>query len=142
MPKLLRPVDMNKCLGCFTCMNVCSSVNHKNHSLIKSAIKVRTIGGMTSGYIAIVCLGCKEPACMEVCPSHALEKRSGGGVLLKHPDKCIGCRKCENVCIMRAVNFDDEEKKPIICRHCGVCSQFCPHDCLQMIEAEEVVSYA
>ena len=130
---------MNKCLGCFTCMNVCSSVNQNNHSLIKSAIKVRTIGGMTSGFIAIVCLGCREPACMEVCPSRALEKRSGGGVQLKNPEKCIGCRKCENVCIMRAINFDDETKKPIICRHCGVCSHYCPHDCLQMVETEEAV---
>ena len=136
MPKILQPKDMNKCLGCFTCMNVCAVVNQKNHSLIKSAIKVRTTGGMTSSFIAIVCLGCREPACMEICPSHALEKRNGGGVLVK-AEKCIGCRKCESVCIMRAVNFDDETKKPIICRHCGMCARFCPHNCLQMVEVPE-----
>jgi Fe-S-cluster-containing dehydrogenase component len=117
-------------------MNVCSVVNQKNHSLVKSAIKVRTAGGISSGYIAIVCLGCREPACMEVCPSHALEKRQGGGVFVK-AEKCIGCRKCETACIMRAINFDDETKKPIICRHCGLCSRFCPHNCLLMVEAEE-----
>ena len=44
MPKTLRAIDMNKCLGRFTCMNVCAAVNYKNHSLIKSAIKVRTTG--------------------------------------------------------------------------------------------------
>jgi Fe-S-cluster-containing dehydrogenase component len=107
--------------------------NQKNHSLIKSAIKVRTIGGMSSGFTAIVCLGCQEPACLEVCPSHALENRRGGGVVLKE-EKCIGCRKCETACIMRAVNFDEETKKPIICRHCGVCARFCPHECLQMVD--------
>src|SRR5215510_967133 len=123
MPKILQPKEMNKCLGCFTCMNVCSVVNQKNHSLAKSAIKVRTAGGISSDYIAIVCLGCQEPACMEVCPSHALEKRKDGrGVSLKE-DKCIGCRKCETACIMRAVNFNDETKKPIICRHCGLCTR-------------------
>jgi len=116
-------------------MNVCSVLNHKNHSLAKSAIKVRTTGGMSSNYIAIVCLGCREPACMEVCPSHAIEKRAGGGVQV-HEEKCIGCRKCENACIMRAVNFDAETKKPIICRHCGMCVRFCPHGCLQMVNAE------
>ena len=122
-------------------MNICSIVNQKNHSLIKAAIKVRTAGGMDSSMIAIVCLGCQEPACLEVCPSHALEKREGGGVLLKE-EKCIGCRNCENACIMRAVNFDTETKKPIICRHCGLCARFCPHDCLQMIDTGEVENHA
>ena len=141
MPKILKPKEMNKCLGCFTCMNVCSTVNQKNHSLSKSALKVRTTGGPTSEFVAIVCLGCKEPACMEVCPSYALEKRPGGGVLVRR-EKCIGCRKCVPACIMRAINFDDETKKPIICSHCGVCTRFCPHDCLQMIDVEEVMPHA
>ena len=141
MPKILQPKEMNKCIGCFTCMNVCAVVNQKNHSLIKSAIKVRTVGGMESKFIAIVCLGCQEPACMEVCPGQALEKREGGGVLLKS-EKCIGCRKCENACIMRAVNYDNETRKPIICRHCGMCARFCPHGCLQLVEAKEAVVHA
>ena len=135
MPKILQPKEMRKCLGCFSCMSVCSVVNQNNHSLIKSAIKVRTTGGMSSSFIAVVCLGCKEPACLEVCPSHALEKRLGGGVLLDE-EKCIGCRKCEYACIVHAVNFDEETKKPIICRHCGVCTFYCPHDCLLMIEVK------
>jgi len=116
-------------------MNVCASTGQKNHSLVKSAIKVRTTGGMDSSFIAIVCLACPDPACMEVCLSDALVLRNGGGVTLI-PEKCIGCRKCESACIMRAVNFDVETKKPIICRHCGICARFCPHDCLQMVDPE------
>ena len=141
MPKILQPKEMNKCLGCFTCMNVCAAVNQKDHSLIKSALKIRTAGGMSSGFIAIVCLGCHEPACMEVCPGNALEKRKGGGVYVK-AEKCIGCRKCQDACIMRAINFDNDTRRPIICRHCGICARFCPHGCLQMIETGEAVIYA
>jgi len=115
-------------------MLVCASFNQKNHSLVKSAIRVRTTGGMSSNFIAIVCLGCKKPACMEVCPSHALVLRDGGGVHLK-PEKCIGCRQCEAACIVSAVNFDEETNKPIICHHCGICARYCPHDCLQLIDA-------
>ena len=140
MPKVLRSMDMNKCLGCFTCMNVCAATGQQNHSLVKSAIRVRTTGGMSSDFIAVVCLGCLEPACMEVCPSHALERRQGGGVVLVS-EKCIGCRLCEQNCIMGAVIFDEETQKPIICHHCGACSRYCPHDCLQMMEAEEVLAY-
>ncbi|MCL2276584.1 MAG: 4Fe-4S binding protein [Treponema sp.] len=139
MPKVLQPKEMRKCLGCFTCMSACSTVNHKNHSLIKSAIKIRTSGGMSSGFLAIICFACKDPACMEVCPSHALEKRKGGGVLLTE-EKCIGCRKCENACIVHAVNFDQETQKPIICHHCGLCAHYCPHDCLILVEAKEDIA--
>jgi Fe-S-cluster-containing dehydrogenase component len=72
---------------------------------------------------------------MEVCQCHAIEKRAGGGV--RHiEEKCIGCRKCEQACIVQAVYFDEETKKPIICRHCGICAHYCPHDCLQMIETK------
>ena len=136
MPKVLRSEEMNKCLGCFTCMTVCAATRQKNHSIVKSAIKVRTTGGMDSSYIAIVCLGCPEPACMEVCPSDALILRAGGGVVFI-PEKCIGCRQCESACIMRAVNFDIEARKPIICSHCGVCARFCPHDCLKLVDTDE-----
>jgi len=138
MQKVLRFKDVDKCLGCFTCMNVCSAVNQKNHSLEKSAIHVRTTGGMASRFVVVVCLGCLEPACMEVCPSNALVLRDGGGVLLVQ-EKCIGCRSCVDNCIMHAVFFDEETNKPIICRHCGVCTRFCPHACLQMIGAEEAL---
>ena len=140
MPKVLRSKEMNKCLGCFSCMTVCAAVRQKNHSIVKSAIKVRTTGGMDSSFIAIVCLACMEPACMEVCPSDALEFRDGGGVILI-PEKCIGCRLCESACIMRAVNYDVDTKTPIICNHCGVCAQFCPHDCLQLVESGEEKAY-
>lgn len=132
MAKVLRAEGMNKCIGCFTCMLVCSGVNHKNHSISKSAIRVKTSGGLQGRFIAVVCIACKDGrACAEACPSGALENRPGGGVLLK-ADKCIGCRKCEVACIMSAAHYDELEDQPIICKHCGVCARFCPHECLMM----------
>jgi Fe-S-cluster-containing dehydrogenase component len=132
MAKVLRADGMSKCIGCFTCMLVCSGVNHKNHSISKSAIRVKTSGGLQGKFIAVVCIACKDGrACAEACPSGALENRPGGGVLLK-ADKCIGCRKCETACIMSAAHYDELEDQPIICKHCGVCARFCPHECLMM----------
>jgi anaerobic carbon-monoxide dehydrogenase iron sulfur subunit len=135
MPKALRTAGMKKCLGCFTCMLVCSAANKKDHSTFKSAIRVRTTGGMEGGFVSIVCRGCPdERACAENCPTGALKNRPGGGVLLEK-EKCIGCRKCAEACIVGAVNFDEDEHTPIICKHCGICAQFCPHECIKLEEA-------
>lgn len=134
MGNVLKAEGINKCLGCFTCMLVCASVNQKNHSISKSAIKIKTYGGYKGRFFSTVCLGCNEErACMEACPSGALEKREGGGVILQ-ADRCIGCRRCEKACIANAVFFDEETQKPIICKHCGACTRFCPHECLLLEE--------
>lgn len=130
MPKVLRTSGMKKCLGCFTCMLTCAAVNKKEHSTFKSAIRVRTTGGLTSEFVSIVCRACAdERACAEACPTGALKDRLGGGVTLDR-DKCIGCRKCVDACIVGAVYFDEDENTPIICKHCGICAQYCPHECL------------
>jgi carbon-monoxide dehydrogenase iron sulfur subunit len=137
MAKVLKASGINKCIGCFTCMMICSGVNHQDHSLSKSSIRIKTSGGIGGKFTATVCIACKdERACAEICPSGALEKRKGGGVILK-ADKCIGCKKCVDACIVSSVFFDEQEHKPIICRHCGMCAKFCPHDCLEMEEVTD-----
>lgn len=141
MSFVINPKGMNKCIGCFTCMSVCAIANYNDHSVAKSAIRIRTIGGMTTNYIAEVCRACKDPACKEACPADALTLRPGGGVEL-HEEKCYGCRKCVTACSVRAVNFNKDTLKPIICCHCGICTTFCPHDCIVMEETEEDVHHA
>lgn len=138
MPKVLTASGMKKCIGCFTCMTVCSAVNHKNHSLARSAIRIKSHGGLAHGFDATFCHACtSERACMQACPAGALEKRPGGGVIFKK-DLCIGCRKCVTACIVGAVGFDEDNHLPIICKHCGVCAKFCPHGCLVMEERDDV----
>jgi Fe-S-cluster-containing dehydrogenase component len=133
MSKNLKVINMNKCIGCFTCMNVCAAVNQKSHSLAKSAIKIRTSGGISGKFVSSVCLACQgERACALACQADALTPREGGGVILQE-DKCIGCQKCRNACIVDAIQFDEISQKPIICKHCGVCAKFCPHNCLRTV---------
>ena len=141
MSYILNPKGMNKCIGCLSCSSVCAVANQDDHSITKSAIKIRTVGGMTSSFVAVVCRGCREPACLQACPANALELRPGGGVML-NAEKCFGCRRCVPACSVGAVNFDRDTQKPIICCHCGVCTTFCTHDCLVMMEVEEDETHA
>ena len=136
MAKILKADEMNKCIGCFTCMLVCSALNRKDHSIKKSCIHVRTSGGLSGKFVATVCHACREPHCAEVCPAGALKARKGGGVLLDS-QKCIGCRRCQQSCMMQAIKFDDDTHRPIVCNHCTVCSRYCPHDCLSVQEVED-----
>lgn len=134
MSKLLKTNGMNKCTGCFTCMLVCSTVNQKNHSFEKSAIRIKTTGGVKGQFYATVCRGCSDNiACLNACQFGALTARAGGGVKLDL-SKCIGCKKCVQSCSIMAVSFNKDENKPIICKHCGICAQYCPHNCITFEE--------
>ena len=131
MPKVLRTRELSKCIGCFTCMNVCAAFNRKDHSLKKSCIHIKTSGGLEGRMISTVCLACIEAACREACLTGALTHRPGGGVTLSE-ELCIGCKRCVKACTVLAINFDEDTNTPIICRHCGICTQYCPHNCLNM----------
>jgi Fe-S-cluster-containing dehydrogenase component len=103
-----------------------------------SAIRIRTLGGLSSSYFATHCLGCKgERACVEACPTEALTPREGGGIKFDE-SRCIGCRKCEDACIAKAIHFAKDYKFPIVCKQCGMCVKFCPHNCLTMEDYDDV----
>ena len=137
MAKVLKTLEMNKCIGCFTCLLICAGVNRKNHSIRKSSIHIKTTDGMMSGrFVSVVCQACVDPPCSEVCRLEALMPRKGGGVTLDKK-KCIGCSLCVDACMVRAIEFDTDERKPIVCVHCGVCARFCPHGCLIVREVPD-----
>jgi Fe-S-cluster-containing dehydrogenase component len=101
----------------------------------KSAILVRSSGGIENGFIVIVCRACKDPPCFKACPVGALSLREGGGVILD-TRKCIGCGRCKEACAIGAIQWDGENNKPDICVHCGYCVQYCPHEVLRLSEVE------
>jgi len=105
--------------------------NHQSHSLQKSSIHIKTSGGLSGRFVSIVCHACHEAVCAEACHTGALKQRKGGGVVLD-AKLCMGCKHCSEACTALAAGFDDEKKLPIICHHCGLCVNFCPHNCLKM----------
>jgi carbon-monoxide dehydrogenase iron sulfur subunit len=134
MAKRLR-FRMDACIGCQTCSLVCSTLSGY-HSLDESAINIKTKGGLQGKFVCVVCVGCTENiACMEACGAGALSPRTGGGVILDK-NKCIGCGKCVTACSVMAIHLSHHSDKPIICRHCGTCTKYCPHGCLYMEEVE------
>lgn len=137
MARVLTVRHINRCIACYSCMLACTRAVYGQFSLVRSAIQIRTRGGLQSKLAADVCLGCAEPACARACPREALLSRKGGGVVFIR-SRCDGCAACVEACIARVIRMDPEDGRPIVCVQCGTCVRYCPHGVLAMAAVGEV----
>ena len=128
--KVLRPVRMERCIGCHSCSLACARLVHGNLSWNTAGIRVGSSGGLSTGFEATVCVACADPACARACPSGAMTRRKQGGVVHKKAT-CIACGQCAKACPVDAI-YLDAGSRPHVCIHCGRCVPFCPHDCLEL----------
>lgn len=131
--KILRTPHMERCIGCHSCSLACARQVHKRFSWDTAGIRIKSSGGVSTGFEATICLACLPAPCAEACPTGAFTQRKGGGVKVKH-ELCIQCGKCAVACPVDAVYLDSDDN-PYVCIHCGRCVPFCPHDCLAMVES-------
>ncbi|RCK78847.1 MAG: Iron-sulfur cluster binding protein [Candidatus Ozemobacter sibiricus] len=133
MGKLLRVINREQCIGCYSCMFACSRIWYKAITVEKAALRVKNYAGVEGAFSIRPCYGCADPDCARACPTAALTPRPGGGVDLDSA-KCTHCGACTEACIPEALQWDHEQKQPIVCRQCGVCVQFCPNDVIAMVD--------
>jgi len=133
MGKLLRVINREQCIGCYSCMFACSRTWFKAITMEMAALRVRNYAGVEGAFSIRPCYGCADPDCVRACPTQALSPRPGGGVKLDET-KCTHCGACRDACIPNALQWDAERKMPIVCHQCGVCVQFCPNDVISMSE--------
>ena len=113
--------DLNRCVGCLSCMVACKAVN--NVPIGSYWNKVLRIGpslkeGATSShdvemyYLPVQCQHCADPACAKVCPVGATSKDPETGIVKQDVEKCIGCRMCMAACPYTGVrSFNWEEPR-------------------------------
>jgi Fe-S-cluster-containing dehydrogenase component len=131
--KVLKVVDRDHCIGCFSCMYACSRVLRRHGGTNKAALRIRHYAGLEGAFSLRVCSRCETPDCVESCPKEALFTARGGGVRLKAA-LCIHCRKCVRACGISALQWDENEKLPIPCIQCGQCVKYCPNGVLALVE--------
>ncbi|HUV08403.1 MAG TPA: 4Fe-4S binding protein [Spirochaetia bacterium] len=135
----LQVVDSERCVGCQLCMFACAR-RQDEAGLERACLGIHSAGGMEHGFVVVVCRACQDPPCARVCPTDALSVRKTGGVELDEA-KCIGCRNCQEACIVKAVLWNKKINKPMICVHCGYCVRYCPHGVLAL-DKQEVTAHA
>lgn len=117
-------IDTKKCQGCMTCMLACSLVHEGKENLSLARIQViqNSFEKFPNDITLAQCRQCIEPACLKACPTDALHvDREHGNVRMIDAEKCIGCKKCVEVCPYapgRAVwDFEDEHAQK-----CDLCA--------------------
>lgn len=131
--KILRASRMERCIGCYSCSLACARLVHKELSWMNCGIRIKSSGGVSTGFEAQLCVACNPAPCAKACPTEALTQRDGGGVKVDQ-SLCIQCGNCAQACPVDAIRLAPDTGMPYLCIHCGRCVPFCPQDCLEMAD--------
>lgn len=151
--------DNSRCTGCKTCLFACH--DHKEAAPDAASRRVYDLEGGTwekaadGGYstdcsvyhLSLACNHCSEPACVSACPTAAMHKEEGRGLVLVDQDRCTGCGSCVKACPYDAPRIDWRLGCAVKCDACEdlldqgmrpICVTSCPLRALDMGPIEEL----
>lgn len=117
--------DSTLCIGCKACEGACAErwgllYDDKVAAQERlSAQKLTAIETHGEHYSRRLCMHCKEPTCVSVCPVGALKKTTLGPVVYD-PAKCMGCRYCMTACPFQVPSYEWNSRLPKV-RKCDMC---------------------
>ena len=120
--------DLNRCVGCMSCMVSCKVVNdvpignYWNKMLRIGPYKranYQTANDVDMYYLCVQCQHCAKPKCVDVCPTQASHKNPDGTVEIDK-SKCIGCQFCVMACPYGVRYLNETER---VVEKCTLCEQ-------------------
>jgi len=93
-------IDLFRCVGCSSCSAACRAEQGTPAGISFNKVKISEIGNYPNAkmkFLPMPCMHCKEPPCLEVCPTEATFKQDDGLVLINE-EECIGCGACIVAC--------------------------------------------
>jgi anaerobic dimethyl sulfoxide reductase subunit B (iron-sulfur subunit) len=142
--------DAGRCIQCRTCELACKSANNVEPG-VKWRRVVETWNGefpnVTRAFFSLACMHCKKPACAAACPTGAISKRAGDGIVVVDRDQCNGCQDCFAACPYGVPQFGDDGlmQKCDFCIEIGrepACVGSCPADALNFGPLDELLEMA
>ncbi len=151
-------IDLEKCTRCDDCVRACADTHDGNPKFIRHG---QTLGNWM---VANACMQCVDPVCMIGCPTGAIHRTVGGGVVVINDATCIGCGTCANACPYDNIRLvpirekngqqllDPTSREPILkatkCDLCASlpsgpsCERACAHDALKRVDIQSLVQRA
>ncbi len=133
-------IEQNRCPpGCMICREKCFD---RYEDAGCSSIKVIHLPG-ENVHTAVTCSQCGEPVCEACCPTGAISKDPGDGIVRINRAKCLGCGLCSMVCPYGGIEYNAETKRAVKCDQCDgapECVKACPEGVLSFIENEPIMS--
>lgn len=120
--------------GCSACEEICARE--------RGGARIRTVpiaGNNFHG--ALSCQQCGQPQCVQVCPTAALAKSPGDGVIRVVEERCVGCGLCTLACPYGGIYYDEVNSKVYKCDNCDgkpKCVPACKHNALAFIRTSSI----
>ena len=114
--------DMTGCTSCKVCQIACSDKNDLEVGTLFRKVYNYEGGVFPKPWaynLSISCNHCVDPKCVKNCPTGALNKREGDGVVLHDKEKCIGCKFCTWSCPYGAPKYIEAIGKVSKCDFCA-----------------------
>jgi protein NrfC len=146
--------DTKHCAGCYGCATACSLVHDGEVSFSLSRIQVHraVLNEYPSDIIINLCKQCPDAPCVKNCPTGACHiSAENGNVRMITTEKCIGCKKCIEMCSQppHRTIWNPKTKKSSKCDLCAntpfyykkggvdgsqACVEACPAKALKIVD--------
>jgi len=106
-------INLTRCVGCYACVLACKTEHFLPPDVVWNRVTVFEAEELNKQIYPTLCNHCRDPYCVEVCPTGATQQREDG-IVWVDPDICIGCRSCVMNCPyqVRVVNEKPKEYFP------------------------------
>lgn len=106
-------INLTRCVGCYACVIACKTEHFLPPDVAWNRVMVFEAEELNKQIYPTLCNHCREPQCVDVCPTGATQQREDGVVWIDG-DICIGCKSCVMACPyqVRVVNEAPNEYFP------------------------------